>query len=206
MPTFVVRGGLVFQAPIGDVFRGLHFDPSGWTKDIRRIHYFVMPLYEPTAGHVSFSFARVLGGSGGGRGDRWWSFPPDDRTAPFKEIRRLVARDAIPWLERFGSAKALARRMREITPTLDGPYVSQAVGLSLILTGDIRDGLKELRAFGDRVRKDPNPHPWLSDMAAKLEELRAVAEVDPADALRRLREWRLKALLELRLDPWSRSD
>lgn len=210
LPGYAAKGTLVFASPVGDVLRALHFEPSGFERDTRRVHCFVMPLYEPET-WIRFTFDRVLGGANEGQGDRWFDFP-EDRGPVMEEIADLAVRDAMPWLERVRTPADLAERAYEIRPDRD-VHVRTAVGLSHILAGNHAAAQAELRQMRQVILDGDDDREWVRELADLGGEIADEVDADPQLAIDRLRGWRDTAVRELGLakfadppiSPWAAS-
>ena len=67
LPNFIIKGPLLFIAPIEHTLKGFHFDGSNFDKKSFYVNVFFMPLYKPSQ-HIYLTFGRRLGDGGG---DRW---------------------------------------------------------------------------------------------------------------------------------------
>lgn len=198
LPGYAAKGKLILATPVGELLRGVDFEPSGFVADSRRVRYFVLPLYTPQSGDLPYIFARVLGGANQGQGDWWFDFPPE-RDPVMASIADLVEREALPWLERIRTPADLVEQVHRIRNDVTDPYVRQAVGFSQILTGDYRGARAELERLRVEVERGSDDRDWvlaLGDLARTV-----VAELDshPEAAIDRLRHWRDEAVRALGL-------
>ena len=203
LPGWAAKGTLLFATPIGDLLRALDFEPSGFERDVRRVRYFVLPLYVRDRTHVHFGFARVLGGVQGGIGDHWFDFPVAGRAQVMGEIADLVKTEALPWLDRLQTPADLARHGADIHRNDRNTHVVAELAYSHVLAGQYDAARAQLLNVLGQVAAEPEPGEPLLATAEAAELVRHDLDVDPARAVQRLRGWRSEALKALGLTKWA---
>jgi hypothetical protein len=198
LPGFAAKGALVIATPVSDLLRALHFEPSGFARDTRRVRYFVMPLYEPNITYLHFTFARVLGGAEDGRGDRWFDFPAD-REPVMREIADLAERVAVAWLARIQTPADFVAHAGEFHTDRRSPVVRRAVGFSQVLAGDLTAARIELDHVRREIIDGDDRRDWVLEMADSASEVVSEIVSDPRLAVARLRAWRDEAVRALGL-------
>jgi hypothetical protein len=91
LPSFVVKGSLAYDEPVGDLFRGMYFDRSS-EKSVFYVEYFFRPTFIPRAG-ISFLFGNRLRTRS--NRERWSSEQPGLE----EELRFAIRTVAKPFLD-----------------------------------------------------------------------------------------------------------
>lgn len=183
-PELAFHKRLLFKAPVGQVLRGIHFDPSGFHKDPFNVSAFIMPFCVPTNYyHMSFGIQIQILGEG------WSMTMPDLLPKLLSKIRE----DAIPFLDRVSTLESLIVAMHHY-PT--SPHAWQASAYSLARIGETRRAVEAIERYIPELRMSSH---WQTDIAKEFRALRHLLIYEPDLAATKLEEWETETIHNLGL-------
>jgi hypothetical protein len=192
LPGIEMTGRLLYQAPVGDLLCGCHFESSSYEKESFVVTAFVQPLYVP-AGHLVLSYGKRLGGA---RGDHWWRLGQDD-AAVMAGVLADIETQAPPIHALGGSPLAFAEEgvRRGAMNFRD----REAIAYSYLRVGQMQRGVEELeRCLGSILQSDLQI-PWVAELQERNRIMLHDAHADPSAVQARLSAWRAETLAELRI-------
>jgi hypothetical protein len=181
MPGFEVKGNLIYQVPVGVVFRGYVFDSSSFEKTAFNPDVFVQPLYVPSE-HLTMTLGRRLPGV-------WKLRSPNDKVLADKFLQ-IMAEQGQLLLERLGTPEKIARNAEKTDGGSRNHYVRQAVAYSLIWIGENGEAIRKLdellvmlKEMGSGIQK------WALEVHEEVSLLRAILVKEPSEAKALLAQW-----------------
>jgi len=194
LSNFVIKGRLMFIAPIARALRGFHFDPSAFSKQAFYVDMFFMPLCVPTK-HVHFTFGhRVKSG---------WS--ADDPNLETKLT--LAMQEEVPFLAGLNTAIDVARALEPLTKT-HNPHCHEAFAYTLLQAGEMPaalHALDTLLALIDSVKRANPDVTWELEIAARALLIRDKLLDKPEDAHQQLAAWEAETVRKLGLQEFRES-
>jgi hypothetical protein len=136
LPEFAVKGPMVVKLPVASILRGIHFEGSSFDTNSFYVWVFLLPLFVPTS-NVYFNLGMRLRAPGGG--DRWSTDMPNLMT----DLSAVVEREALPFLFGITAPKDLAEAAGKL-PSVNDPYVQQAIAYAWARDGDVRRAVDQL--------------------------------------------------------------
>ena len=131
LPGFAIKRSLMFMVPVGDILRGIDFDPSGFDKRAFYVEVFAMPLFVPTK-YLSFNFGdrlRFAGIDG---------FDADDPELLGK-LKAAIRQDAGASLAQAGAGLEFADLAR--TKSMGNPHTPKAIAFALARAGRTEEAI-----------------------------------------------------------------
>ena len=163
-----------------DLVRGIYFERSSDPEGVY-VWAFVQPLYV-----ISETIVLSYGDRVGGGTKMWYSHEGPTLAAKLET--------AFPFIEQISTARRFAHA--QFRPLPDDPNWLEAKGCSLILAGEIADGIQALREIPRNLRLDV---PWMRELAERTQALASAAEQDPRRAIEMLATWKESTKRALKL-------
>jgi len=174
----------MFRVPVGDVFRGLIFDGSGFSSGTFYPHVFVLPLYVPSD-RLTLSFGKRLPGT--------WEYREGHEEFLAKQLVQKLEKDgASRFLDELDDPEKLAANLGRHHPNPRDPYLLQAIGYSSAICRQFDDAGETLDRCVVSLQQMQQENPqivWYSSLLREVSEFRDLLISDPKSALRQLDEW-----------------
>jgi hypothetical protein len=204
LPGFAVHSRLLFHTRIEYLLRGFCFEPSGFESGGFYVWVFVQPLYIPSD-NVLLTYGDRLGG-----GSMFWKPIGVDESSVMRALLEAMGKEGLPVLERIKTPSAFAAWRSTEPIHRRGMNRLEAQASALILAGNHRQGaelldeierrMPEIRRENIRLQLD---RPWVEEIANRARTLRAKLDVDLADAIKQLTEWRDYTIQQLKLEKFA---
>lgn len=183
---------LVFREPIGELFSGFLFNPSGYDRVHFAIFALVFPCSVPTE-HVALTFGREIG---------HWDYHRDTEEQMMFEVLEPV-KNTLPFLESVSSAESFAVKAPEIAGNGDDPYVLQAVAYAHARAGHYQAALEGLEKLRWLASSTYGKESWARDMLARACELSESLRQGSVEVDRLMDKWRRTTLVNLGLGKYE---
>ena len=188
MPGFIVKGHLIFQAPVQMVFRGFIFDSSGFSAEAFHPEAFVQPLYVPSD-HITMTLGeRFLGA---------WKFREDDKDLAGWLLESMKS-VGLPWFESLGTPENIAHTVESLKSPKNH-YVRQAAAYSLAWIDEDKKAMQKLIELSAMLIQMSNFQKWALNVHAEAVNLRAALFENLALAKAQLARWAEETRLKLGL-------
>jgi hypothetical protein len=116
---FRIYRDMIIHLPFNAVLRGVCYQGAAFSKTSFTAAAFAQPLIVPNHGIVLDYGGRF--GALRGKGDKWWDLDETSEEKIYKEIRKDIVRDVLPYLEKVCTPKRLYKFLqRKIDPR--GPF------------------------------------------------------------------------------------
>lgn len=184
---FAAKGGLLLARPVDGLLRGIAFEGSSFNKTSFYATVFVMPLCKPT-NHLSFTFGQRLRHEA--VGERWNATTTQ---LPAKLIEAIRGQ-AIPFLAQGQSLADFIDLAQSEPKTL---RVLEAMGFAQARAGRFPAAIETFDAVLQMI--DLNVQ-WQSELAATIEELKAMLVRDPGKVREHLLSFEANTIHALGLD------
>jgi hypothetical protein len=188
LPKFVIKGRLLFIAPIERTLRGFHFDPSAFSKKDFYVAVFFMPLCVPMK-QVHFTFGHRVGPG--------WS--ADD--PGLKTILSSAMQKELPFLANLKTATDVAEALKPLTKG-SNPHCHEALAYTLVQAGEIRaavDAIDTLLRLVDSVKRVNPDVTWELQIAERAQSLKTKLMANPEEANAQLAAWESETVRNLGL-------
>jgi hypothetical protein len=188
LPGFVMNRRLMLMTPVGQILRGVSFEPSGFGKKPFYVSVFVMPLCVP-AEYLHLTVGKRVRHQNGVDG---WNADEPNLLA---ELSASLKFQAIPFLSRAESLLDFVELARSLPP--GNQNVSKAIAYVLARAGRISEAIEALHQLPDQLNLNVG---WQRDIADQAAFLRAKLSEDPADAQKQLDAWEAETIHNLGLE------
>ncbi|HEX3105274.1 MAG TPA: hypothetical protein VHQ22_12565 [Terriglobales bacterium] len=195
LPNFIIKGPLLFIAPIEHTLKGFHFDGSNFDKKSFYVNVFFMPLYKPSQ-HIYLTFGRRLGDGGG---DRW-----STDEVGFETRLEAAMQKELPFLAGLKTALNVADALKPFLG--NNPHCHEAFSYALAKAGEIRSAVDAIDTLLKLIESLKHANPkltWELEIAerANLLKTKLTGNADIADA--QLALWESETLRNLGLEAFS---
>lgn len=177
-PALTMTGSLVHAPDTVTMLRGLAKDSSGFSTEFA-IWAFVQPLGVPVD-HLVFSYGLRLRHRQ--TDQEWWSSDPAGRASVIMDLQDAVTTQALPLLQRIGSAQGLLDHIEGTKHWTTDPHHIEAASCCVIELDD-RQRADGLRACLRRSTWAPG---WPKDAAERASRRLEEFMEDPDGARQRL--------------------
>lgn len=176
---FTVDGTLIYQIPVGSIFRGFIFDSSGFSAEAVHPSVFVQPLWVP-ATHFTMTLGERLRGS--------WKFSPPGDGPLASNLLESIHNDGLPFLQSLGTPEKIAH-LAEKLKSPKNHYVRQSAAYALVLIGENEAALRSLDKLLMMLKEMGEAQKWALGVHAEVSSLRDTCSVSPDDARQLLAHW-----------------
>lgn len=188
LPQFIIKGPLMFIAPLGHTLRGFYFEGSDFDKTSFYVNVFFLPLCVP-AEQVSLNFGDRLRIEGS---DRWSVSDPDFETTLGTEMQN-AARSLTALRTPEDVVETLKSRVRYSSD----PYIYEAIAYMLARQGKREAALDALDGLVKML--DPSIQ-WELNMASRAHCLKTKLVESPGQAKKQLDAWESETVRNLGLE------
>jgi hypothetical protein len=192
-PRFVIKGNLMFVAPVKYALQGFYFEPSGFDREAFYVNVFFTVLCVPTE-HLSFTFCdriRMPNGS-----DGWHANQASLETS----LKRAMQSQNMPFLTEIESSRDLAELVALMVGNSKDPNRSQALAYALALAEETIAAIERL----DQLLTFLDPEiSWQREMMATVLLLRSNLAENPRKAREQLEVWEAETIRNLGLERFS---
>jgi hypothetical protein len=185
LPQFISRGDIMYLPPVDSLLRGIHFDPSGFSKTAFYISAFVMPLCVPTSSIV-LSYGKRLRING--TLDAWDSNRPKLQ----QELLQAIHEEGFPFLETIQTLNDFVEYVKTVGTNIRD---LEALGYTLARNGNTNEALKVFAQITEIIPANQ----WESDLQTEVLALTTLLKRDPSEAQQVLTQNEMKAREILRL-------
>jgi hypothetical protein len=189
-PKFVIKGNLMFVAPVKYALRGFYFEPSGFDKEAFYVNVFFTVLCVPTE-HLSFTFCDRIRTPNGS--DGWHANQGSLETS----LKLAMQSQNMPILSEIESRRNLAELVALMVGNSKDPNRSEALAYALALAGETAaaiEGLDQLLTLLD------SEIGWQQEIMARALLLRSNLAEKPSEAKEQLEEWEAETVRNLGLE------
>lgn len=179
-PALTMTGSVIHAPDMTTILCGLAKDSSGYSRDFA-VWAFVQPLGVP-GDHLSFTYGLRLRRRQQNR--EWWPSDPSLRASVVEELHDAVTRQALPLLDRMGSARGLLDHIEGRKDWTIDPNHIEAAACCVI---ELDDRPRALALDGLLRRSTWSPG-WQADVAQRASRRLGEFLSDPQTARRRLLE------------------
>jgi hypothetical protein len=170
LPGFAIKGRLMLIAPLGEVLRGILFQPSAFSKKAFHVNMFMMPLCV-SAKYLHLTIGKGVRHQNGP--DGWHA----DEADLLDEMAAALRIQAVPFLSRGKSLVGFVEEARSFES--GNPHIPKAIGFALARAGDTGAAIEVL----DQLIKQLDPNvTWQNEMAKEVGVLRAMLIASPGEA------------------------
>ncbi|HET6324474.1 MAG TPA: hypothetical protein VFG04_07220 [Planctomycetaceae bacterium] len=187
LPSFAIKGPLMFVAPAEHLLRGISFEGSSFDKASFAVTTFVMPLCVPT-NHLYLNFGNRVRHKGGG--DRWTMGMPN----LVAELGSALKLQAVPFLSRAESLLDFV----EVAKSFSGnPHTPKVIAFALARAGQTKQAVEVLDQLLSQL--DLNVA-WQREISDQAKALRSKLVTNPIEAQQQLDAWEAETVHNLGLD------
>lgn len=192
MPSYVVKGSLLFKVTPDALLLGVIFDGSSRDRKLFRVHAFFLPLFVPTD-TIRLNYSRRISlGSG-----QWDADDPN----LIDSLTRAIRMDAIPFLNAMSTLREVADFIRPmVIPDVDGyvsPYYQEALAYVLVKLNDFRGALAMLHQLQSNLYK-PTAE-WEFAMLSRARVVERNLTKNVCEVLKQFEVWESETLKNLKI-------
>lgn len=188
------KPNVIFQAPVGAIFRGMIFSSSGFSTSAFYPHAFVQLLYVPVE-YFTLSIGRRLNGS--------WEYEPGQEEALAKRLLESMVREGVfSLLDGLSTVEKFVRNLSKYHSYPKDPYFQQAIAYSSAVCGDFDEALRWLDkccATLKAMQKEQPQIRWYAPLLGEVTKFRELVVSDTSGATKQLEEWTEYTRTKLRL-------
>ena len=191
MPGFTVQHHLIYQVPVGNVFRGFVFESSGFSAETFHPTVCVQPLYVPSD-YITMTLAQRLLGV--------WKFYSGGDPVLAEKLLQTMRKEGLRVLEDLGTPEKIAHRADRLEGGLKNPYVRQDIAYSLALIGEDQEALERLDQLLVMLKEMMSGvQKWAANVHAEVLSFRETLAREPEQARHLLAKWTEETRRKLRL-------
>jgi hypothetical protein len=194
LPSFGVRGGLLFRKPRDDLLVGFRFEGSDFDKSQFALWGFVQPLYVPERGIV-FTFGKRLGG----RPEFWWRISETNGEQVMSDVLSVATTDGLQLLEQVRTPRDFVDRAPYLVSDQSNLHLRRAQAFSLARAGDLSSARQRLEDFVRDANALGASLPWSRDLAEQGKLLLHAIRNGSKEPQQLLDRWRQETLQSLGL-------
>jgi hypothetical protein len=182
--SYVTEARALCLTPVGNLFRGVIFESSGFSKEVFYPNAFVQPLYVSSEHWVLTVGVRLHGD---------WHYIAGQEPVIAKSLfEEMTRQKGFRLLEDLSSPKKLATTLHKYYSNLEVPHLKQTVAYSCAVCGDFSRALRELDTCISTLRKMQVNDPgimWHQVLLDEVAQFRGLVAADPEAAQSKLQEW-----------------
>lgn len=182
--TYEKKPNAIFQVPVGNVFRGMIFDSSGFSAAAFYPKIFSQALYVPSD-HFTLTFGKCL--------LRNWEYEPGQEELLARRLLESMEREgAFKLLEDLSSADKMAVNLIKYHSNPNDPYLQQAIAFSFAVCGEFNEALCWLDKCRATLQEMLRTQPiilWPANLLDQVTKFRDLVTANPDAAKIQLTEW-----------------
>ena len=180
LPGFAVKGHLIYEVPVGNLFRGFVFDSSGFSAKTFNPDAFVQPLYIPHD-YITMTLGKRLLGV--------WEFQSGGDQALADRLLQSMRMEGLPLLQALGTPEKIAHDAEKLFSPKNH-YVRQARAYSLVLIGQDREAIQRLDELLAMLKEmSVGIQKWALKVHAEVASFRETLLRDAEEARGLLAQW-----------------
>ena len=194
--SYVTEARALCLTPVGNLFRGVIFESSAFSKEVFYPTVFVQPLYVRSRYFVLTVGARLRG---------QWEYMPGQEPAMAQSLSEaMTCLKVFRLLEDLSSPEKLVTTLHKYYSNPKDPYLKQMVAYSWAVCGDFSRALRELDNCIATLRQMHADDPgitWHKVLLDEVAQFRSLVAADPDAAQSKLEEWTEQTRAALHLPP-----